>query len=206
MKSEKHMRRGVRGNTAPGVKPKVAFEAEDIAKGNIQQKIQLLLRALKDVDAGADVAQLGNYPLTLRQFNLWHSETSGGQAVTKNSRLTLLRYSDLKLSAEGAMARLRQLKVSIEKKRSSSDNLAAARRNSLLQKEMRLICERELVKARLQRQDALNKLTSSEERHKSLEKEFRRVVGEMRAEIDRLKSENNQLIKNSEKILSFRKI
>lgn len=206
MKKVVTLKRGGLTNTVPGTKPQVAFESEHAARANIEKKVQLLLRALKDIEAGGDVVQLERYPLTPRQFNLWQVEGAESPTVTKNSRLTLMRHLDLKLSAEGAMSRLKQLQLFASRKRNSNDSLAAARRNSSLQKEMRQICERELVKARLQKEAALNKLTVVEERYASLQKEFRRIADELQDEVTNLKSENSRLTKEARKIFGLKKV
>lgn len=198
--------RGSSSNTIPGVKPKVAVETELAAKKNIEVKLRLLLISLKEAAEGKSREDLKKMPASPRQFNLWEVKDSAGLIVHKNSRLTLLRYPDLKLSIEGALKEIGQLVDFEGKPRSKEDNLAASRRNSVLQKEMRLICERELVKARFQKEAAIERLAIEFDRYASLEKEFRRMLEELRAEISDLRIENRRLVQINSKIAGLRSL
>lgn len=145
-------------------------------------------------------------PTSPRQFNLWEVKDGAGLTFHKNSRLTLLRYPDLKLSIEGALKEIGRLVDFKGKPRSKEDNLAASRRNSILQKEMRLICERELVKARFQKDAAIERLAIEFDRYASLEKESRRMLEELRAEISDLRIENRRLVQINSKIAGLRSL
>lgn len=199
-------KRGSSSSTIPGVKPKVAVETELEAKENIEKKLRLLLIALKEAAEGKSREDLKKMPTSPRQFNLWEVKDGAVLIVHKNSRLTLLRYPNLKLSVEGALKEIGQLVDVEDKPRSKEDNLAASRRSSVLQREMRLICERELVKARFQKDAATERLATECERHASLEKEFRRVLEELRAEISNLRTENKRLVQINSKIAGLRSI
>lgn len=206
MKKESLPKRGSRSSTSPGVKPSVAVETELAAKENLEKKLQLLLVALKEAAAGGGREHFEKMPTSARQFNLWEVKENEELIVHANSRLTLLRYPDLKLSIEGAVKKIVELVDSEEKPRSKLDNLAASRRSSALQKEMRLICERELVKARVQKDAAIERLAVELDRHKSLEKEFNRMLEELRAEVSDLRTENRRLVQINSKITGLRSI
>ncbi|CAN7211157.1 hypothetical protein LJR066_000605 [Acidovorax sp. LjRoot66] len=206
MKKAGLRKKGDRTNTVPGVKPKVAADTELAAKINIEKKVHLLLSALKEFEKSADPGSLKDLPRTTRQFNMWEVRDSKGLQVTRNSRLTLLRYPDLKLSAEGAMTHIEQHFAGAKKYRRKSENLASARRSGALQKEMRQICERELVKARFQKEEALRNLHVAEERYKSLEKEHHRFTEELRSETENLRDENKRLTQAVRKITGIRSL
>lgn len=199
-------KRGSSSSTIPGIKPKVAVKTELAAKENVERKLRLLLISLKEAAAGGSREHLKKMPTTPRQFNLWEVKDGAKLIVHKNSRLTLLRYPDLKLSIEGVLKEIGQLVDFEGKPRSKADNLAASRRTSVLQKEMRLICERELVKARFQKDAAIEKLAIELDRYASLEKEFRRMLEELRTEISDLRIENRRLVQINSKIAGLRSL
>lgn len=199
-------KRGNSSSTIPGVKPKVAVEAELEAKDNIEKKLRLLLISIKEAVEGKSREGLKKMPTSPRQFNLREVKDGAGLTFHKNSRLTLLRYPDLKLSIEGALKEIGRLVDFKGKPRSKEDNLAASRRNSILQKEMRLICERELVKARFQKDAAIERLAIEFDRYASLEKESRRMLEELRAEISDLRIENRRLVQINSKIAGLRSL
>ncbi|MFI8619249.1 hypothetical protein ACIGHN_27530 [Acidovorax sp. NPDC077693] len=196
-------RRGASSDTVPGRKPTVAHLNEDASKSNLELKVKILSCYVSALERGVLREINSEIPLTQRQFHLWTYEDPELGKVTPNGRLTFLKYSDIVLSVNQLLNKISELHRNASGKPSRSDNLAAARRSSGLQKLMRQICEREVVKMRATIKKLNGELETAKAQYSSLERKSVEMLGELEAEIVSLKKSNQELTKQHRKIIGI---
>ncbi|MGJ7538615.1 MULTISPECIES: hypothetical protein, partial [unclassified Variovorax] len=146
-------RRGEATDTAPGRKPSVAYVSQLAAENNIRTKLALLVRWLRvdatEASGGNDVITGLAPPTSVRQFNRWESALGSAQEFRRNSNDTLRKQAQLWSSVKDAI-RAVSAKASCDEKPPSNreQRLATARRAQHIERTLRQIAERELVRVR----------------------------------------------------------
>lgn len=194
-----------RSKAAPGLKPSIAYASEKAAKSNIERKLSLLSLMLRHAHRGDLKSQeIESLPKSMRQFNCWAPTEADGNGLLRNSRETLLKYPDLLASISQAVEALRSLRHTSHKAHEKERTLEAARRTGALNKLMREIAERELVRMRSALHSAQRALIVSEAKLESMTKECARLRNEDGKEIERLRAESADLRRRYREVVPLR--
>lgn len=180
-------------------KPAVAAVNAAMAEENIRQKLLLLsaalsqasrpnmLRSTSSPDLSAAISARA-LPLTVRQFNLWSSESlsktiNGLPEFHRNAAVTLARHPLLRTGVHDVLVALRTALNSQTPAQRQEQSAISLRRRLMAANTMRQIAERELIASRLEVHGLRDQLVRSEGRFAALEREAAKTIADLRARI-----------------------
>ena len=192
-----------------GSKPRVAYETQAKAEENLKNKLRRLLEAL-----GAPVATeverlslLSGLPTSVRQFNHWKLIDQDGSSLRANSNATLKRHSELYISVKSSVSAIRKHQQEITLKRGDrEERLVSARRRQKIDRTLREIAERELVRARRELTNMRSELVQLKNQLASLKIEAQSEIGGMNEKMCTLAAENSQLKLTLKKIVPLKRL
>lgn len=205
-KTNMSLARGASSDSAPGLKPAVAFGNQKAAEKSIRDKLAIIEGAIKAYAKEKVAKSLEGLPSTKRQFYLWTPITASGEKLSTNNPDTAKQYPPLLMRIESAieLIRLERGRIAITPS-VKEDSLAAARRSSSLHKALREIAERELIAQRRLVQMAKQELENAQASLNSTQKEAAALQKNLRAEIAALSAENSRLVKLNKTVVLLKR-
>ncbi|MET3384177.1 hypothetical protein [Variovorax paradoxus] len=200
--------RGAASDGVGGRKPEVAYKTQARAEANLREKLRLLMDVLNTQGATSEVRSslVAKLPASVRQFNLWQLDEAQGDSLCANSNQTLKRYPELQLSVRSAVLAVRRQQMEAVAERGSREGrLASARRAQKIDRTLREIAERELVRARRELTIARSEAVQSRSQLLSLQVEAGVELDKLRERITALTEENAQLTSAFRKIVPLKR-
>ena len=197
--------RGSHSDTKPGQKPSVALVSEEVAKANIRSKLEILENAILNAQADDSNSLPAGYPTSRTKFNEWIPTSTRHLYLTKNANATLKRYPDLLQSVDAAVVLVKSIQSSLRASKvpDRQARIASARRAQKIHWTLRTIAERSLVVSRREASNLKSNLAVLKASKESAEREYDRIISELKDEIETLKYANAALTKQLSVVIPF---
>lgn len=195
--------RGSLSDTKPGIKPSVAHASEEVAKANIQAKLRLLEAVILQAQAAGGDRLPEGYPASRTKFNEWAPSGLASTALAPNANATLKRYPDLLQSVDAAVGLVRTMKSALRTPLvpERQARFEAARRAQRIHWTLRTIAERAAVGARREAASLRDEMVVLKAAKDSAQREFDRMLAELKTEIETLRSTNAALAKQLKAVI-----
>jgi hypothetical protein len=168
-------------------KPAIAFQLEEIARSNLERKVAWLGTQIANGALPPDV------PSSLRRFNAWESEGTGGvPTFQRNANETLNKHPDLKAVAAELMGAAQTASQINVKPRDAS--LQRARDQVQLHLTIRKIAEAALVSARSENGYLLREVEALRAQMESMAEEMTRIREEYNNDLAKARARYAELL------------
>lgn len=204
-----------RGRLAPGQAPPVGLVNEERARENLQAKLSWIQAWVKKVlDQDGEMSSEPSLPLSAlprsqRAFNAWASSDLPGDVSDlygpfhKNANSTLLKNAAILQDLRSYFEILKQSEKT-DSARKKRENVADLHRKRNMEKALRVIAEKELVRARAQLWKNREELKSLRAEFESTEAYAAERIAKLESELKQATAERAELARTLSKVVGMR--
>lgn len=205
--SKKKESRGSASRSSQGFKPAVAFRLQDEAEMKLREKLDLLTRAVDQLNLSENALLASDFPCSRRAFLAWQPIGPDGVQLGRNSNDTLKKHPEVLASVVDAVGAVKILQNATKGSTSSkADRLASSRRSQKLHLAIRQIAERALVAARKEAATHRKEVDVLKAKLASAEAEFKKSMEKLSVECHDLRRENARLAKTLAKSIPLKSL